>query len=178
MPTIVNNGASPGNLGDQPGLQGEEAEAVLDTTWSHAVAPGATVNLVVSASTKTTDGVDLSEFYIVDNNAADIMSESFGSCEAFFTSGEASGISQVAEQAAAQGIISSRFDRRHRRQGATTRAKLSRLDLCRSTSLRRRRFNIAVGGTMFNENGQDSKYWGSSPDCQPQHFLIFRKTSE
>src|SRR4029077_20455552 len=104
LPTIVSNGASPGNLGDQPGLQGEEAEAVLDTTWSHAVAPGATVHLVVSASTNTTDGVDLSEFYIVDNNVADIMSESFGSCEAFFTSGEASGISQVAEQAAAQGI--------------------------------------------------------------------------
>src|SRR5260370_41672602 len=23
-------------------------------------------------------------------------------------------------------------------------------------------FTVAVGGTMFNENGQDSKYWGSN----------------
>ena len=163
MPTIVNNGASPGNLGDQPGLQGEEAEAVLDTTWSHAVAPGATVNLVVSASTNTTDGVDLSEFYIVDNNAADIMSESFGSCEAFFTSGEASGISQVAEQAAAQGItyLVSTGDTGAPgcdNLGETVATGPVSVNILASTP-----FNIAVGGTMFNENGQDSKYWGSSP---------------
>ena len=162
LPTIVNNGASPGNLGDQPGLQGEEAEAVLDTTWSHAVAPGATVHLVVSASTNTTDGVDLSEFYIVDNNVADIMSESFGSCEAFFTSGEASGISQVAEQAAAQGItyLVSTGDTGAPgcdNLGETVATGPVSVNILASTP-----FNIAVGGTMFNENGQDSKYWGTS----------------
>jgi hypothetical protein len=158
LPQIVNNGASPGNLGG-----GEEAEAVLDATWSNAIAPGANVNLVVSASTNTTDGVDLSELYIVDNNAADIMTESFGSCEAAFTSSEASAVSLLAEQAAAQGItyMVSTGD-----TGAPGCDNLSEtvatgpisVNLLASTP-----FNIAVGGTMFNENGQDSKYWGTSP---------------
>jgi subtilase family serine protease len=73
---IVLDGPDPGDLGG-----GEEAEATLDSTWSGAIAPGATVDLVVSASTNTTDGIDLSELYIVENNLADIMTESFGTCE-------------------------------------------------------------------------------------------------
>jgi subtilase family serine protease len=70
---IIFNGPDPGDLGGN-----EEAEAVLDTTWSGAVGQAASVDLVVSASTDTTDGVDLSELYIVDNNLGDVMTESFG----------------------------------------------------------------------------------------------------
>jgi subtilase family serine protease len=40
-PQVVVDGADPGNLGG-----GEEAEAVLDTTWSGALAPAATIKLV------------------------------------------------------------------------------------------------------------------------------------
>jgi subtilase family serine protease len=84
-PEVSINGSDPGNLGGD-----EEAEAVLDTTWSGAMAPGARVGLVVSASTNTTDGVELSEFYIIDNFDGNVMSESFGGCEADVTSSEAS----------------------------------------------------------------------------------------
>ena len=62
-PNIIVNGPNPGDLGD-----GEEAEAVLDTSWAGALATGATIDLVVSASTNTTDGVNLSELYIINNN--------------------------------------------------------------------------------------------------------------
>src|SRR5207248_3976584 len=89
----------PGDLGG-----GEEAEATLDASWSGAVAPQAEVDFVLSSSTTTTDGVDLSELYIVDNNVAPVMTESFGSCEAFASPAEAQGLSMLAEQAAAQGI--------------------------------------------------------------------------
>ncbi len=98
-PQIVLNGADPGDLGG-----GEEAEAVLDTTWSGAVAPNATVKFVVSASTSTADGVDLSEAYIVNHNVGDVMTESFGSCEAGYTAAQATSISSLAQQAAAEGI--------------------------------------------------------------------------
>ncbi|MGH9725989.1 MAG: S53 family peptidase, partial [Candidatus Acidiferrales bacterium] len=98
-PQIILNGHNPGDLGG-----GEEAEAVLDTTWSGAVAPGANVDLVVSASTNTTDGVDLSEVYIIDNNLGDVMSESFGTCEEGATQADETAIASLAEQAAAQGI--------------------------------------------------------------------------
>lgn len=86
-PVVLVNGPDPGDLGGA-----EETEAVLDTTWAGVVAPSAGVTLVVSQSTATTDGVDLSETYIVDNNIADVMSESFGDCEANYTSTEAAGV--------------------------------------------------------------------------------------
>ncbi len=79
-PNIIVNGTNPGDLGG-----GEEAEAVLDTSWSGALATGATVDLVVSASTSSTDGVDLSEVYIINHNLGNIMTESFGSCEASYS---------------------------------------------------------------------------------------------
>ena len=97
--SIILDGPDPGDLGG-----GEEAEATLDSTWSGAIAPGALVDLVVSASTNTTDGIDLSELYIVENNLADIMTESFGTCEYYSTDSQIAGVNAVAEQAAAQGI--------------------------------------------------------------------------
>jgi len=67
--------------GPDPGIGADEAEADIDTQWSGAVAPGATINFVTSQSTESTDGVDLSALYIVDNNLAPVMSESYGQCE-------------------------------------------------------------------------------------------------
>src|SRR5437899_10642147 len=68
--------------GPDPGLvRGDETYADLDVEWSGAVAKGATIKLVVSQSTETTDGVDLSALYIVDHNLAPAMSESYGQCE-------------------------------------------------------------------------------------------------
>src|SRR3984893_6707292 len=53
---VIVNGPDPGNLGS-----GEETEAVLDVSWAGGIAPGATVKFVVSKTTNTADGVDLSE---------------------------------------------------------------------------------------------------------------------
>ena len=154
---VVLNGPDPGDLGG-----GEEAEATLDTTWAGAVAPGAMVNLVVSASTDTTDGVDLSEVYIIENNQYPIMSESFGSCEANMSSTQAAGISALAEQAAAQGItylVSSGDDGA---EGCDNQDVETVADGPISVSgLASTAFNVAVGGTVFNENGKTT-YWTSS----------------
>jgi subtilase family serine protease len=98
-PSIILNGPDPGDAGG-----GELLEATLDATWASSIAPNAMVDFVVSGSTNTTDGVDLSESYIVDNNLSDIMTESFGSCEYYSTDGRLQGVSALAEQAAAQGI--------------------------------------------------------------------------
>ena len=72
-----------------PGIltDGEETEADLDVEWSGAVAKGATVDFVVSESTETTAGIDLSALYIIDNNLAPVMSESYGACEATLGAG-------------------------------------------------------------------------------------------
>jgi subtilase family serine protease len=155
---IVLNGPDPGDLGG-----GEEAEATLDTTWSNAVAYGAQTDLVVSATTNTTDGIDLSEVFIIENNFADVMTESFSTCEAFSTSTQAMGVSALAEQAAAQGITYFVSTGDNGAEGCddqnseTVATGPVSVNLLASTP-----FNVAVGGTVFNENGQSALYWSSS----------------
>jgi hypothetical protein len=156
--TTVLNGPDPGDLGG-----GEEAEATLDSTWAGAVAPGANVAFVVSASTNTTDGVDLSEVYITENDLADVMTESFGTCEAGVTSTDAAGISALAEQAAAQGITYFVSTGDSGAEGCddpnleTVATGPISVNVLASTA-----FNVAVGGTVFNEHGQTNTYWTST----------------
>jgi hypothetical protein len=150
------NGPDPGELGGD-----EEFEADLDNSWSAAIAPGANIDFVVSATTNTTDGVVLSELYVVDNDFADIMTESFGTCESF--SGAAlTEAEMVAEQAAAQGItfVASAGD-----SGAAgcddpnSSFETGGLSVGVPASTP---FTVAVGGTEFNEGSNVSKYWSSS----------------
>ncbi len=153
---IILNGPDPGDLGG-----GEEVEATLDATWSSALAPFAVVDFVVSAGTNSTDGVFLSENYIIDNNLAPVMTESFGSCEAIITNAQALSISAMAEQAAAQGItyiLSSGDSGAEGCDNGNTVAQgpISVSDLASNP------FVVAVGGTQFNENGQDSTFWSNS----------------
>jgi hypothetical protein len=96
-PQIILNGPDPGVVGDEP-------EAVLDVSWSGAVAKNATIDLVVSASTETTLGVDLSALYIVDNDLAPVMSESYGECEAAVGNAGNAFYNALWQQAAAEGI--------------------------------------------------------------------------
>jgi hypothetical protein len=158
QPQVIVNGPDPGDLGG-----GEEVEAVLDTTWSGAVSPNSGVYLVVSASTNTTDGVDLSELYIIDNNLTDVMSESFGACEAAITGAQATAVSSLAQQAAAQGITyvvatgdsgSAGCDDPSVEQQATHPPSVNFLA---STP-----YTVAVGGTMFNEGTNSSAYWSTT----------------
>jgi hypothetical protein len=158
VPNPTTNGPDPGDLGG-----GEEAEATLDITWAGAVAQGAALTPVVSATTNTTDGIDLSESYIIDNNLAGIMTESFGSCEASQTSTEAQGYATLAEQAAAEGITYLVASGDSGAEGCddpdieTVATGPLSVNALAATP-----FNLAVGGTMFNEDGQFSKYWSST----------------
>ncbi len=99
--------ANPPNIilnGPDPGLASDETEADLDVEWSGAVGRGATIDLVVSETTEATLGVDLSALYIIDNDLAPIMSESYGVCEAQSGTGGNMFHSTLWEQAAAEGI--------------------------------------------------------------------------
>lgn len=159
---------TPANLniilnGPDPGINGDEGEADLDTEWSGAVAKGATVDLVVSEGTEASAGVDLSALYIVDNNLAPVMSESFGTCEGSLGSSGNAFYSSLWEQAAAQGITvmissgdtgSAGCDDPNTEAAATGGLAVSGLA---STP-----FNVAVGGTDFNDVGVEPTYWNTT----------------
>jgi len=85
-------------------LNGVDAEATLDVEWSGAVAPKATIDLVVGIGTLATGPTDLAAIYIVDNNLAPIVNYSFSECEQDFGSAGNAFWNALYEQAAAQGI--------------------------------------------------------------------------
>lgn len=144
--------------GPDPGFQPDESEADIDTQWSSAVAKGATIDFVVSESTEATLGVDLSAEFIVDNNLAPVMSESYGICElGIGTTGNAY-YNALWQQASAQGITvlvssgdqgAAACDR-----GATAAEFGLSVNGFGSTP-----FNVSVGGTDFNDLSTTSKYW-------------------
>ena len=107
--------ANPVNVilnGPDPGIQGpdsvtdDEIEADLDVQWAGAVAPGAQIDLVVSEDSESIGmfGTDISAGFIVDNNLAPILSESFGSCEAGLGSAGEAFYTALWQQASAEGI--------------------------------------------------------------------------
>lgn len=154
--------------GNDPGfVSGDETESDLDVEWSGAVAKGATIKLIASQSTETTDGVDLSAAYIVDNNIAPVMSESYGLCELFLGASGNEFEKNLWQQAAAQGITvfvstgdngsaDCDFDDGHPPSPATNGLQVSGLA---STP-----YNIAVGGTDFDDVFNGATYWNSVSD--------------
>jgi subtilase family serine protease len=155
-PQIIVDGVDPGVTANVL-----ETEADLDVEWAGAVAKNATIDLVVSESTESTAGVDLSAVYIVDNNLAPVLSESFGACEAFLSAGGNAFHNSIWEQGAAQGITilvasgdsGSAVCDRHE-----TAAKYG-LAVSGTASTP---FNIAVGGTDFNDVNTWSTYWSAT----------------
>lgn len=55
-------------------------ETSLDVEWSHAVAPGAKILLVVARSSNDSDILDATQ-WVLDNNAGDVVSQSYGEAE-------------------------------------------------------------------------------------------------
>jgi subtilase family serine protease len=155
--TIVLNGPDPGDVGGN-----DELEATLDASWAGALAPNANIDFVVSGSTNTTDGIDLSELYIIDNNLGAIMTESFGICEAAVTSADAQGISLLAEQAAAQGITYMVSAGDTGAAGCDNLGETTAIGGVSINALASNPFTVAMGGTLFNEHGQDATYWSTA----------------
>lgn len=138
------------------------SEAVLDVEWSGAVAKGATVILVASTGSQTTDGVQLAVSYAVNNNVAPIMSISFGLCEYWNGSNNAF-YSNIFKQAAAQGIsvfVSTGDSGSAGCDGGSSSAAQGGLAV---SGLASTPYNVAVGGTQFNEGA--GSYWNATNDA-------------
>jgi hypothetical protein len=165
-PQIIVNGTDPGIISAD-----EETEADLDVEWSGAVAKGATVKFVVSKSTRSTDGLDLSNQYIVNNNLASVMSFSFGACEAQLGTAENQFYNSLWSQAVAQGIsvfvaagdtgsagcdVPVSYDSKG---DNTTQPASGGLAV---NGLASTPYNVAVGGTEFNDGS--GSYWNSTMD--------------
>ena len=84
-PQVIIDGNDPGIDGanNPDGLNGASAEAYLDVEWSGAVAPGATIDLVIAGDTSVAPGLYLAAERAVYSNIAPVMSISFGAMRIF-----------------------------------------------------------------------------------------------
>ena len=155
--------------GEDPGISSldEQVEATLDTEWSGAVAPAATIDVVISQSTLIEDGVDLSSIYIVDHNLAPIMSVSFAVCEALTGSGagsESSFFNSLWQQASAQGISVFVATGDDGAAGCDPNAPALAPGASGGVGINALSspwYDTAVGGTEFNESITATNFWNA-----------------
>ena len=104
-PQVIIDGNDPGidGINNPDGPNDSSGEAYLDVEWAGAVAPKATIDLVIAADTTLNSGLILAAGHAVYGNIAPILSLSFGACEAELGS-ENQYLNSLWEQAAAQGI--------------------------------------------------------------------------
>jgi len=135
-----------------------------------AVAKGASIDFVIAENTETTAGTDLAAEYVVDNNLAPVLSESFGACEASLGTVGNDFEATLWEQAAAQGItvIVSTGD-----SGSAGCDNPNFLPPNAAQSgvfvngIASTPFNVAAGGTDFDitlptAGSYQSTYWGAN----------------
>jgi hypothetical protein len=145
-------------VGEDPGITTDDIEAYLDVEWAGGMAPGASVNFVVAGSNYFGNGgIYAAGLYLVDNNLTDMITMSYGGCEASNGSSGTASWNTLWEQAAAQGqsVFVSTGD------SSATGCQASNAQYGTAygvNGLGSSAFNVAVGGSMFVDYGP-SQYW-------------------
>ena len=165
-PTIILNGPDPGIIDD-------ESEADLDVEVSGGVAPKAALKFVISRRRRTPArprAPICPRLYIVDNNLAGVMSESYGACEP-----------QLG--AMAMPFITPCGSRLPRRESPcwcppeTTAPRIATIPIPRISAtaglavsgIASTPFNVSVGGTdfMYTVASPSSVYWNTTNSGTP-----------
>jgi len=167
-PTIIvppgglDPGAALSSGGDPPE---DQLEATIDVTRATSVAPGAQIDLVVSANGSSVNGLRVASEYVVDSNPviAQVMSISFGACE---VSGGQSGVQfydDVFSQAAAEGISVFVISGDSGAAGCDPyNATPPPNQVASSNFICVSSYATCVGGTQFADTANPSQYWNAS----------------
>lgn len=170
-PNVIIDGNDPGidGVNNPDGPNGASIEAYLDVEEAGAVAPAATIDLIIAGDTALASGLVLAAEHAVYGDVAPVLSMSFSSCEA---GGASSMWDTLWEQAAAQGqtvMVSSGdagsagCDNDNTQEYAVTGQQVNGIA---STP-----WNVSVGGTdiyysSYNgsaaaQSAQFLQYWGN-----------------
>lgn len=141
---------------------GEEGEAILDIEWAGSVAPGANLVFAQCRSSGSTNGIFLSAEEVIDNNAADIMSLSYGEYEGQDPTQDTLA-ADLWEQAASQGqtVVVSAGDTGPATEDGNLGAKYAQYGITVS-SFSSTAWNVSAGGTdfqdLYNQDEGDGAY--------------------
>jgi subtilase family serine protease len=143
---------------------GDDAEATFDAEWASAAAPDATIEVAACASTRATFGGFVAlENLINSANPPQVISVSYGSCEAENGASGNAAFNSAYQQAVAEGIsvFASAGDEGAAScdAGATGATHGIGVSGWASTP-----YNVAVGGTDFGDtyNNSNGTYWNST----------------
>jgi subtilase family serine protease len=143
---------------------GGQTEATLDVLRASSVATRAQILLVVSSPSGSNDGIGADAEYIVQTNAAQVMSISFGGCESSAGAGGVAFWNALFQQGAAEGISTfvssgdsgaSGCDVAFSAPPASPSA-ISPNYICTSS------YATCVGGTEFNDTSSPATYWSGT----------------
>ncbi len=177
-------------------VNSDEIEAVLDTEWSGAVAKNATIDLVASPNGATA-GIDLSAEYIINypnathtntsTGLAPILSSSYGDCEFDLGTTGNSFYNTEWQQAAAEGItvlvasgdaaaatcdVPAPFNALG--CGFSSNALLQPAQCGLAVNgIASTPYNVAVGGTDFNDLGTQTQYWSTGNQANQSSALKY-----
>jgi len=153
----------PSNCSD-PGAQGADGEATIDAEWASAAAPDAAIQLAACADTATTFGGLIAAQNVINaRHPPQIISLSYGFCEAANGATANAAYNSAYQQAVAEGVSvfvsagdSGAAGCDHNFSTATHGIGVSGFG---STP-----YNVAVGGTDFADTslGTTSTYWGTT----------------
>jgi subtilase family serine protease len=171
----------PGTGCTDPGTNGAEGEAALDSEWAGAVAPDATVELASCDNTSTSFGAFIAAQNLLDTSTPPhVMSLSYLECEADNGPGTANEgnafVNALWQQAAAEGV--SVFVA----AGDNAAAGCDNFDSgtyavggIAANALASTPYDVATGGTDFADtfDGTNSTYWSTSNSATGESALSY-----
>jgi subtilase family serine protease len=156
--------SSGGSDCSDPGVTGDEEEAIIDAEWASAAAPDAEVELAACDNTETNYGVLIALQNLVDSKSPPpILSMSYGECEAALGASFNLAFYDVYKQAVTEGI--SVFVSSGDEGAASCNADQADATYGIGVSgLASTPYNVAVGGTDFGDTyaGTSSTYWSGT----------------
>ena len=183
-PQVIIDGNDPGidGINNPDGPNYDSIEAYLDVEWAGAVAPKATVDLVIGADTSLETGLILAAERAVYSNLAPVMSISFGfGCEANLGTFNQY-LNDLWEQAAAQGITVMVSAGDNSSAGCDSDSQYYAVGGAAVSGLASTPYDVAVGGTDFyyssyNQGSaaidtQLATYWNTTPSQTPTTSIL------
>jgi subtilase family serine protease len=182
-PHVIIVGNDPGidGINNPTGPNGASIEAYLDVEEAGAVAPDATIDLVIAGDTASENGLILAAEHAVYSDVAPVISLSFGLCEQQLGPSNAF-INQLWEQAAAEGITVMVSTGDNGSAGCDSSSSQYATNGLAVSGLASTPYDVAVGGTDFYYSdyaqgatavkAQIGTYWNLSGTDTPQASIL------
>ena len=167
-PTGTNNCAD-------PGVNGDDGEAILDAEYASAAAPSATIELASCNDTATFGGLIAIQNLLNESATPPaIMSMSYGECEAFNGAASNAAFNSAFQQAVGEGVsvFVSSGDEGAASCDANANSALHGIGVSAWASSP---YDVAVGGTDFGDTlaGSNSTYWSATNSSTYESALSY-----